>query len=246
MKTILGHIEAKKSLESVSSSFVLLGPAGVGKSLLVREWADRHPLGYELVTDLSVTQARDMADASVRSAGTLWVLDLGPTPPAAWGPLLKPLEEGLLTLAISTDGLLPPPMLSRLQVLCCGYLSEQHVSQILAKEFPKLGPRPVLARLANGSLDRVQVLAPAAKTFETFEKSLTNGKVPPFKENPESIFRLVQSLCASRLSLPSLPFAKEVVSLVNKKLALNFVMMPTPPGKHEARNLLSLFFAQVV
>lgn len=247
MKEILGHHEVKSALRRTSSSFVLFGPPGVGKSLLVREWASELTSGYERVTDLSVGLAREIADASVRSSGSVWVLDLGPTPASAWGPLLKPLEEGLLTLAISITQPLPSPMMSRLQILRCGYLSEPHVAQILAREYPRSTPRPVVARLANGSLDDVPRLTSAAKTFETLEKNLSNGRVPDLKRDPESLFNIVMSLCSTRLGGHGLPFSSEVLDRVSKPLALAFLTsVRQPQDKYEARNLLSLFFSQVV
>lgn len=230
----IGHGQLRTTLSSHQGSFALVGPAGVGKRGVVSEWIDQRPAEQLLPTAL---------DRAARRPGLLHVLDASRV--TDWAPFLRPLEEDAFPVVVIADTNLPPAVASRLPVFRAGYLSEAEVGRILAEHFPTLRPRPLLARLAEGSLDGIEALARSAKTFETLDRCLTEGVLPDRRIDPFALLDDLRAVCRAVLGLSPLPLTAAARAAVRAADAVEFLRTAIPRSWQEARNLLVLFLARL-
>lgn len=230
MSDLVGHTDLRSALGSHTGSFALLGPEGVGRRAVVTEWLAGRP--SETLTDLDRASSRP---------DLIYLLDGDQV--RNWTPLLRPLEEGHFTVAIVSKSL-PQPVQTRLPIFRAGLLSDAEVAQVLASDFPRLQPRPILAKIAQGTLANIEFQAEVAQTFETFPKALETRHLPDFrKHRPLACYSMMTWAARARLHLPSLPFSAEAKSFFTERTAIQFLAYPAPTFDHEARNLLHMVFS---
>lgn len=160
--------------------------------------------------------------------------------PRSWELLYQTLEHDL-TVVITAKPV-PDAVYSRASVFHVGMLSEIEVTQILAKSFPLLSPRPVLARISNGSLANLEFKTEVANTFETLNQALVSGKLEPRKHRPLALLSMMVWAAKSRLGLSSLNFSPDATSFFTRQMASDLLTMPLPTTDAEANNLLWFFF----
>jgi hypothetical protein len=231
--TPLGHAPLRRSLAAHHGSFALVGPSGVGKRGVVAEWVGAR--------SCETLQPGQLARA-VERPGLLHLLDA--TTVTDWTPFLRPLEEDAFPVVVIADHNLPAAVASRLPVYRAGYLTEPEVFQVLARHFPGLTPRPLLARLAQGSLDGIQLLAESIETFETLGHCLADGTPPPRRSDPFLLLTSLRAVCRAVLGLSQLPINLIARSMITSGDAVEFLRYAVPRTRQEASNLLILFLAR--
>ena len=182
-------------------------------------------------------------DRAVQRRDLIHVLDAAAV--GDWAPFLRPLEEDAFPVVVISETTLPPAIASRLPVYRVGYLSEPEVTTVLTEHFPTLRPRPLLARLAQGSLDGVATLAQAAETFDTLDRCLSDGRVPDRSTDPFALLVSLRAVCRAVLGLSSLPISAIARTLIRARDAMEFLRAAVPPSAAEARNQLVLFLARL-
>jgi hypothetical protein len=164
----------------------------------------------------------------------------------SWTPLLRPLEDDTVRVVVIGEHDLPAAITSRLPVYHAGLLTEIDVTQILARDHPRLSPRPVIARLAHGSLadlDRVVAIAQALGDVETH---LADRTRPDLRQaDPLVVLGAVHAICRSRIGLIAPPVSDAARAAIPLRLAHEMLHAPAWTTKHEARNNLTLFFAHL-
>lgn len=225
MSSLVGQTQLRERLKSHSGSFALVGPQGVGRRLVVSEWAQDRP----------VKPLEDVKQALVRP-DVVWVSDASKAT-----SVLQPLEECRFTLVLLSDRTVPDSIASRVPVFHAGLLSEVEIIQILASSFPSYGPRPIVARLAQGSLTNLEFHSEVAKTIETLDKALSSGTVPDLRKfRPLAVFSMLTWLARDTLGLESFTFSDLSRSFFDKRGALEVLRLSLPRTDVEARNLLHL------
>lgn len=239
---LIGHKDLRQRLRSHRGSFVLRGPRGVGRYGVVQEWLETQSrVGVDLTPSVeTIRQAKARPDLT-------YLIDGDRVSSSAWIQLLQPLEVDAFPMVVLTTGFLPAPIATRLPQFTAGYLTESEVTRVLAREFPSCQPRPLLARAAQGTLANIQSIELAAKTFETLDRSLIERKLPDFRRNdPQGLFQALRLACMSVLGYATLPFSAEALSRITKKIAVVFLQRSLPQAPQEARNEVSLFFAEFI
>lgn len=242
MYDVIGHEGLRESLKDIDNSFVIIGPPGVGKKGIVHEWA-RNVEYDEPFEWLNIVQARQLAEKAY-AVGGLWALIDGDAV-KNWDPLLKPVEEGVLRVAVWATKV-HIPLASRAIVLGAGYLTEKQVLQILAKSFPTFGPRPWLAKALQGNFGYFKEIFAAVHVFEEINSCLASKSFPKaLKEQPVAVFCCLKLAAAARVGNPNLPWSKAALDAIPRDVAWEVIKGPYPIEKHEARTVSTVFFAGV-
>lgn len=231
---VVGHQALRRTLAQHQGSFALIGPASVGKRAVVTEWAGTRPL---------VPLHPDDLDLATRRPGLLHLLDADDV--TCWANLLRPLEEATFPVVVLADRPLPAAVTSRLPVFRAGYLTDAEVTQVLAEHYPRLTPRPLIARLAQGSLDNLDTVVASAQHFTEIQEAVEQGRLTNLcRTDPLVALASLRSLCRAVLGLTTVPVTDAVRKALGR-LAAEFLRLPVPTSRHEARNLLSLFLARL-
>ena len=230
MYDVIGHSDVRARLASHKGSYALCGPAGVGRRGIAVEWTAPRPHQFLELTKDAVSQA-------VRRPDIVYIVELGRGP---WTSLLRPLEEGTLTAVVLAENL-PQPIRTRIPTFSVGWLPEINVTQILARDFTKLQPRHLLARMVQGTMCDIHNMAAAAKTFETLDRIIIDRKLPNRDIPPTVIFYGLRALCLSILDMIQLPVSDSLRGSVSPRLAWSFLKFPEPQTEYEARNAIQLF-----
>jgi len=233
---VIGHSKLREQQCRLNGSHALCGPSGVGRRGIAWGWAQNRPCeGLDLSRD-----AREKLREMAQHPDTVYIIELAG--PASWVPLLRPLEEGQLTVVFLADQL-PQPLRTRIPALSVGWLNEIEVTQILARDVARHNPRHLIARMAQGSMVDIHRLAAAAQTFETLDKVVFHRTADYKDYTPTALFWAIRSLCLSILGLVVLPFSDNVLSQIPQALAASFLRHPEPDprNEHQARNLIQLF-----
>jgi hypothetical protein len=229
---VIGHHDVRSLLQSHDGSFGLLGPSGVGKRGIVAEWLAGRPA--EPFSGLK--QALWRPDI-------IYLLDGDRV--HDWSRFQLPLEENRFTLLVVASGALPNSIWSRIPCYHTGLLTEVEVTQVLARSFPNLGPRPILARIAQGTLHDIEFKAEVAKTFETLDKALAEGHLPDLrKHRPVAVYSMLLWAARAVLELPSLTFSTAARAFLTRNTALELLTLRPPEDDFQARNMLSLIFSR--
>lgn len=236
MCPVIGHDATRSQLAQHDGSFALLGPEGVGRSLVVAEW-----LGDRTWQPLS---SLDRQRAFV--PGVVYVLD---DVNVRWDGLLRPIEEQRLTLAVIGTNL-PAPVQSRLPVFRVGLLTDFEVGRIL-QEIRLVGPRQLIARLLGGSLANLPLATAAVRSnaFDAVDQALAVGlledlwAVTDFKA---ALF-CFQVACSSVVATwRDSPFQDAGLTRIPWGLALRILSVSlSRMSEAEARNLLLQAMRQI-
>ena len=242
MYEVIGHEEVRARLRGWEGSFAVVGPPGVGKRGMVCEWALSQKLDVDVYPSLWIEEAKILVDKAYATPGLTVLLNGDET---IWGPLLKPVEEGVLRVGVWADAL-PANVKSRMALFAAGLLSDAQVSQILAKNFPTYGPRPWLVKSLMGSLYNLDLMHQAVQIFEVIDTALSARK-PPKESRDEAIAVLLclRLACVARLGVSNLPWSSGALGSIPKDAAWKFLMMVPRSTKSEARNTAELFFRSV-
>lgn len=233
MLSVIGHQALRAALAHHTGSYALLGPPGVGKRVLVGEWLGDRPSG---------PCPHDPAPRAVQRPSLIQVIDAAHV--GEWTSWLRPLEEQAVTVVVLSDTLLPAAVTSRLPVFRAGYLTESEVTQILAARYPRVAPRPVVATLAAGSLDNLDLLTETAQTLPLLDRALSEGTYPDLRTlNPVALLHGLRAIARSVLGLRSVTVSDPARAALSRTQAAQILMGPVPVSKHEARNLLVLILA---
>lgn len=242
MYDVIGHEPLRERLEDVHESFAVIGPPGVGKKGIVYEWAEGRG-SVEVYDILTMEQAKKLAEES-HSVEWMRVLINGDAV-LNWEPLLKPIEEGHLRVAIWATGL-PSTVASRIKVFGAGYLNEKEILQILAKSFPTYGPRPWLAKALMGHFGAFNYVYAAVHVFEEINSCLAGRTFPKvLKDQPVAVASCLKLAAAARLLGPNLPWSKSALEVIPRAVAWDILRGPFPMDKNEARNAATVFFSGV-
>lgn len=238
MVEVIGHEQARSALAHHAGSFALLGPSGVGRTRIVDEWiGDRWRDRVDF----------DRLDQAFLD-GVIYTLDAD-AQNVPWERLLRPLEEGRMTVAIVATEI-PDPVQTRLPIFRVGLLSEFEVSRILQANNRALQPRSLIAKLLGGSLDNLDLAVAASKTFDTLATVLTTGNFDGtvrFADYRAALFAF-QLCCAGALGVSSAPVKAEVLQRIPWALAYQALGCPVTDrmSESEARNYFTLFVRQAV
>lgn len=242
MYEVIGHEHLRKTLKDFDGSFVVVGPKGVGKKGIVYEWAEDKD-DYETFSVWTVDQARELAKRAY-AVGSLTALIDGDMV-QFWDPLLKPIEEGILRVAVWATKL-HLPLASRVSVVGAGFLTEQQVLQILAKSFPTVGPRPWLAKALMGQFGNFNDVYAAVHVFEEINTCLAARSFPKvLRDSPVAVLRCLELASAARVGASNLPWSKAALNAIPRDVAWDLLKSPKPDEKHHARNASTAFFAGV-
>jgi hypothetical protein len=238
MYEVIGHEEVRDRLRNWEGSFAVIGPPGVGKRGMVIEWALAKQLDVDVYPSLW-WEAKILADRAYATPGLTVLLDGDQT---LWGPLLKPIEEGVLRVGVWADAL-PANVKSRMAIFAAGLLSDSQVSQILARDFPTYGPRPWLVKALMGNLYNLDLMQQAVQIFELVDSGLAAKKAPKELRNDSiPVLLCLRLACVARLGAPNLPWSSAALASISKDLAWKFIMTVPRSTKSEARNTAELFF----
>lgn len=231
MYEVVGHHAVREALRSYDGFLAVVGPSGVGKRGIVAEWLAGRPA--------------EPFHAKVHYRPDITYLVDGDKV-HDWSKFVAPLERAALRIAIVACSL-PTTIESRIGIFRVGLLSEVEVTQVLARDFPMLQPRPVIARIAQGSLADIEFKAETAKTFETLDQALADGTMPNLrKHRPLAVYAMLVWAARAVVGLPSLSFQPSARAFLSSRTALAILSLPTPEDDHSARNMLSLLFSQSV
>ena len=239
MYDVIGHEEVRSRLRGWEGSFAVVGPPGVGKRGMVCEWAIAKELDVDVYPSLWVDDAKILAEKAYATPGLTALLDGDQT---LWGPLLKPIEEGVLRVGVWAISL-PANVKSRMAIFATGLLPDAQVAQILTRDFPNYGPRPWLVKALMGNLFNLDLMQQAVQIFELVDSGLVAKKAPKELRN-DSIPALLclRLACVARLGSPNLPWSPLALNSIPKDVAWKFLMMVPRSTKSEARNTAELFF----
>jgi hypothetical protein len=242
---VIGHSAVRASLKDESGPFALLGPSGVGRTGILAEWGEDKNLRF--IPKFDMETAKSIAAESLTKTDVVYAVDADLGRKDSWMPLLKPLEEGWLNMAIISTYPLPLPVMSRLRVYRVGFLTESEILKILATKYPRIGPRPWIAKACGGALDTLSQVENTVSTFEDLDKALADRVIPRglIKDNPLGAYHCFVMACGASMGIRSLPFSRAALSNIPKALAKVVLSTPVPVGRHEARNSLFLFLGQV-
>lgn len=240
---VVGHEQVREALKAEEGSFVLCGPEGVGRTGILLEWVRR--TGAEIILPLLSRQvARNTADRARFMPGLVVAINAEKAAEGSWGPLMGPIEEGLITVGAvgSHDHL--RGLETRVRLLNVGYLSESGIIRILARDYPSLTPRPWLAKASKGTLANLTQLSATVAVFEAMNYALENHQIPrQVTTNPTSVLDCIHLACEAKFGVENLPWTPAALSAIDPKVAHQFMRLSHPPGSvHEARNLAHLFF----
>lgn len=239
MYEVIGHEEVRARLRDWEGSFAVVGPPGVGKQGIVKEWALSKEIDVDVYPSLWMDDAKILVQKAYATPGLTVLLDGDQT---LWGPLLRPIEEGVLRVGVWADSL-PANVRSRMAIFAVGLLSDAQVSQVLARDFPAYGPRPWLVKALMGNLFNLDLMNQAVQIFELIDAGLASKKSPKELRNDSIPALLCLRLAAvARLGAPNLPWSSAALDAIPKDLAWKFLMMVPRSTKSEARNTAQLFF----
>lgn len=232
----LGHDRLRASLRRHTGSYALLGPSGVGKRGIVSEWLGSTPH--------TVLGPDDRLDGAATRRDLVHVIDAAQV--RTWIPLLRPLEEGHVRVVVIAEHDLPAPVATRLPLYRAGLLTEIDVTQILARDHPRLSPRPVIARIADGSLDHLDHLVAVAQALPDVQTHLSAGTTPDLRRgDPLVVLDALRTVCRAVIGLPAPPVSDTARAALPARLAHTLLNAPAWTSKHEARNALVVFFARL-
>lgn len=241
MYEVVGHEEVRARLKNWEGSFAVVGPPGVGKRGMVLEWARAKQVDVDIFPDLFIDEALILAQRAYARPGMVALLDGDQT---VWGPLLKPVEEGVLRVGVWATGL-QDTVKSRMAVFGVGTLSSLEVSQVLARDFPTYGPRPWLVKALMGSFHNLDLMHQAVQIFDLVENALAAKQAPKGLQHKNDAIPTLLCLrlaCVARLGVPNLPWSSAALEAIPKDLAWRFMMTVPRSTQSEARNTGELFF----
>lgn len=201
----------------------------MGRSRIVSEWANDRPVES---LDL-VGRGRSFVP------GVVYVVHADDQA-VRWESLLRPLEEGRLTLAVTATDL-PAPVLSRLPVFRVGLLSDFEVSRVLQLVNKMLQPRQLIAKLLGGSLARLDLAISASRLFESLDQVLVNGTLDELWriQDYRAALWCFQAACSAAVADTDSPFKKEGLDRIPWPQALAALdLEPHRMSEHQARNSL--------
>ena len=242
MYEVIGHEGLRTALSGVQDSFAVLGPPGIGKRGVVHEWAADAEYGEPFVW-LNIEQARQLAEKAYAVGAMTALIDGDEV--KNWDPLLRPIEEGVLRVAVWATRL-PDPVLSRVMVFGAGYLREADILKILARDFPAVGPRPWLAKALMGTFAALERTYEAVQVFEIVNACLADRSIPKIiRDVPDAVLTCLKLACAAKIGVSNLPWSKAALDAIPQKVAWPTVRGNFPTSKNEARNLAYMFFGGV-
>jgi hypothetical protein len=244
MYEVIGHEKVREELKNHKGSFVILGPEGVGRRGILDEWVQNSRA--EVLPSLNLKVAQITAERVTNEPGLTVATDADGAIDAAWGPLLRPIEEGILKIGAIIDDYPSKELKTRVRLFNVGYLAESEILRILATQYPSYTPRPWIAKAAKGTLKDLDHLAAVVHVFEPINYALENHKVPnQTLTNPRATFECIRLACAARLGAVNLPWTPAALSYLDHSMAQTFLALNTPGSIHDYRNLNQLFFGWI-
>jgi hypothetical protein len=244
MYEVIGHEKVREELKNHKGSFILMGPEGVGRRGILDEWVKYSKA--KMIPGLNLEAARAVAERAVNEPGLKVAAIADQVPDIVWGPLLSPIESGLLTIGVTATRPTPLGRSFLVRLLKVGYLSEAEILRILATQYPSYTPRPWIAKAAKGTLKDLDHLAAVVQVFEPINYSLENHKTPnQTLTSPRATFECIRLACAARLGAVNLPWTPAALSYLDHSMAQTFLALNTPGSIHDYRNLNQLFFGWI-